>query len=217
VTYSSDNLAVATIINGQINITGSGTANITAKQAGDNTYAPATDVVRTLTVNKASLNIRAEDKNRMQNEPNASLTVSFTGFVNGETFTSLTTQPVLSTTATISSAPGTYPITVSGATAANYVITYTEGALMVRALPVSVSKVEAAFNANMLQVKVYVPAVQKAVLQVADVSGRVLLTQHISLVNGLNTYQLPAFNMAHGAYIILVRGEGLNISDKIIK
>ncbi|MES2063738.1 MAG: cadherin-like beta sandwich domain-containing protein [Bacteroidota bacterium] len=54
VSYSSDNLGVATIVSGQIHIVGAGTANITASQAGDANNLAASNVVQALTVNKAS-------------------------------------------------------------------------------------------------------------------------------------------------------------------
>jgi gliding motility-associated-like protein len=57
VSYSSDNLGVATIVSGQIHIVGAGTANITASQAGDGNTLAATNVVQALTVNKASQTI----------------------------------------------------------------------------------------------------------------------------------------------------------------
>lgn len=217
VTYVSDNSAVATIVNGLIHITGAGTANITASQNGNFAYSAATGVTKTLTVNKAALNIRAEDKSRFQDEPNPSLTTAYTGFAYGETFTSLSAQPLVTTTATIGTSPGVYVVTVSGATANNYVITYTEGTLTVKALPVTADKIEAVFNSSMLRVKVNSTKTRKAVLQLTDAAGRVLLTQEVSLLQGANTYQLPAFNIASGAYIVLVRGEGLKLSDKIIK
>jgi hypothetical protein len=57
--------------------------------------------------------------------------VSYTGFVNGDTAASLTTPPTVTTTATASSAVGTYPITASGAVDANYTISYSPGTLTV--------------------------------------------------------------------------------------
>jgi len=51
--------------------------------------------------------------------------------VNGDTPSCLSTQPALSTTATAASPVGTYPITVSGASAANYAISYVNGTLTV--------------------------------------------------------------------------------------
>ena len=52
------------------------------------------------------------------------LSVSYSGFVNGDTSASLTAQPVVSTTATTSSPVASYPITASGAVDANYTICY---------------------------------------------------------------------------------------------
>jgi gliding motility-associated-like protein len=57
VSYSSDNPLVATIVSGNIHITGAGTAVITASQAGNSLWSPAPDVPRTLTVSKASQTI----------------------------------------------------------------------------------------------------------------------------------------------------------------
>lgn len=54
VSYTSSNPAVATIVNGKIHIVGAGTTNITASQAGNGTYSPATTVTRALTVLKKS-------------------------------------------------------------------------------------------------------------------------------------------------------------------
>jgi hypothetical protein len=50
ITYSSSNLNVATIVNNMIHIVGLGSTAITASQAGNNGYNPATSVVQDLTV-----------------------------------------------------------------------------------------------------------------------------------------------------------------------
>jgi hypothetical protein len=54
ITYTSSNPAVATIVSGNIHIVGTGTAIITAQQAGDASYDPAADVTQPLTVNAVS-------------------------------------------------------------------------------------------------------------------------------------------------------------------
>ncbi|MBE7538058.1 MAG: hypothetical protein HS122_06570 [Opitutaceae bacterium] len=79
----------------------------------------------TLTVNKAVLTIKADDKSRAYNTLTPTLTASITGFVNGETSSVLLGAPILSTSATATSAPGTYPITVSAGSllASNYAFT----------------------------------------------------------------------------------------------
>jgi hypothetical protein len=90
-----------------------------------------------LDVAKAPLTITAEDKVKQFGAANPELTATYSGFVNGDTVAALATPAALSTTATTSSPVGVYPITVSGATAANYVITFVEGALTVtdKAIP----------------------------------------------------------------------------------
>jgi hypothetical protein len=57
-----------------------------------------------------------------QGDPVPTLTYTLTGFVNGDTASVVSGAPVLSTTATSSSPPGHYSITVSVGTlsAANY-------------------------------------------------------------------------------------------------
>ncbi len=56
---------------------------------------------------------------------------SYSGFVNGDSPANLTTPPALSTTGGAASLPGTYPITVSGASSPNYTITSVAGTLTV--------------------------------------------------------------------------------------
>ena len=70
---------------------------------------------------------------------NPALTVSYSGFVNGDTAASLTTPATVSTTATAASAPGTYPITASGATSVNYTFTYVNGTLTVTTATLTVT------------------------------------------------------------------------------
>jgi hypothetical protein len=60
-----------------------------------------------------------------------SLSVSYSGFVNGESPASLTVQPTVTTAATSTSQAGTYPIVVGGASSPNYVINYANGILVV--------------------------------------------------------------------------------------
>ncbi len=57
VTLTSSDTSVAKIINGLIHIVGVGVSTITASQAGDNYYYPATNVSQTLTISKANQTI----------------------------------------------------------------------------------------------------------------------------------------------------------------
>ncbi|NIG55934.1 MBG domain-containing protein [Chitinophaga sp. Cy-1792] len=89
-----------------------------------------------LTITPAILTITANDAVKCLNDANPSLSVTYTGFVHGETAQVLAAQPVVTTTAQQSSTPGNYPVIASGANASNYTITYINGTLLVKAQPV---------------------------------------------------------------------------------
>ncbi len=63
ISYSSSNLAVATISGNTVTIVAPGTTDITASQTGDGNYNPASDIVQTLTVlpenNAPSISVQA--------------------------------------------------------------------------------------------------------------------------------------------------------------
>lgn len=141
VTYSSDNTAVATIVNGEIHVLGAGAANITASQAGDDTHAAAAGAIQLLTVNKAPLTITAADQAKLYGASLPVLTASYGGFVNGDTESSLTTLPTVSTTATAAShvSDGPYIITANEAVSANYTISYVAGTLTLNAASLTIT------------------------------------------------------------------------------
>jgi hypothetical protein len=87
----------------------------------------------TLTITPAPLTITANNQIMTAGSTVPILTFTVSGFVNGDTGANLTTQPIISTTATTSSQPGTYPITVSDAADPNYTITFVSGILTVTA------------------------------------------------------------------------------------
>ncbi|KAF2340144.1 MBG domain-containing protein, partial [Flavobacterium nitrogenifigens] len=113
-------------------VTGSpvGTYPIAASGAAASNYT-ITYADGTMSVTAASLTITADDKNKIYGSANPVLTVSYAGFVNGDTEASLTTAATASTTATASSPVGTYAITAGGASSANYSISYADGTLTV--------------------------------------------------------------------------------------
>lgn len=79
----------------------------------------------------APLTITADNKTIYDGEQLPALTCSYSGFVGTETETILDTPPTLSTEASATSGIGGYDITVSGATAANYMITHVNGRLII--------------------------------------------------------------------------------------
>jgi gliding motility-associated-like protein len=93
-----------------------------------------------LTVARRALTITADPKEKFIGTVNPVLTVSYSGLANGETNAILTTQPAVTTTAVTGSPTGDYPITVNGAAAANYAISYVAGNLKVKAgVPTSIT------------------------------------------------------------------------------
>ena len=91
-----------------------GTYPITASGAASANYT-ISFVAGTLTVDTAALTITADDKSKVYGAALPTLSASYSGFVNGDDASSLTTPVVLSTSASAASDVGTYPITPSGA------------------------------------------------------------------------------------------------------
>ena len=88
----------------------------------------------TLTINKAPLKIKAGTYTRKQGEENPEFTLTYEGFKNDEVEDNLTKKPVVICEADKNSKPGEYIVTISGAVAHNYEITYVDGVLTVTAV-----------------------------------------------------------------------------------
>ena len=110
--------------------TGSGLSNYTI------TY-----VNGTLTVAPAALTITANNQTKVYGAALPVLTASYSGFINGDTASSLNTQPTLSTTATASShvSGSPYGITAGGAADPDYTISYVPGTLTVTPAPLTIT------------------------------------------------------------------------------
>jgi uncharacterized repeat protein (TIGR03803 family) len=109
-------------------------------------YDFPTLVAGTLRVNPAPLTIKANDQVRVTGLANQPLTASYSGFVNGDGPSSLTSPAVLSTTATADSPVGVYPITVGGAASPNYAITFVAGTINVLPPVVDIIDIQLVFN-----------------------------------------------------------------------
>lgn len=82
-----------------------------------------------LQITKASLTITAFDQSTVYSEPIPTLTIYYSGLVDGDTQTQI--QPLISTIASSGSVVGIYPIMVEGAEDPNYAIQNIEGQLEV--------------------------------------------------------------------------------------
>ena len=85
----------------------------------------------TLTITKAPLSISAGNYTKKQGDAMPVFKASYAGFKNGENESVLTKQPVFSCEANEASAPAEYAVTISGADAENYEISYEQGHLTV--------------------------------------------------------------------------------------
>jgi gliding motility-associated-like protein len=91
-------------------------------------------VSTTINVTKATLIVSANSVTRAFNQPDPTLSVSYSGLVNGDTPDSFLTPVTISTTTSITSLVGTYPITVGGATSNDYAFRFVNGTLTITAI-----------------------------------------------------------------------------------
>lgn len=90
-----------------------------------------TDVSGTLAVTPAPLIVSAVGVTKPYGQPVPALTPTYSGFVNGDGPSSLTTPATFTTTATAGSTTGSYPIIAGGAASPDYAITYNNSVLIV--------------------------------------------------------------------------------------
>ena len=107
--------------------TNAGTATVTITGMGNYTGTKTVN----FTIDKAPLTVTAQSYTITQGDPLPTYELTYSGFVNNETSSVLTTQPTISCAATSDSAPGTYDITVSGGSASNYTFSYVNGTLTI--------------------------------------------------------------------------------------
>jgi MBG domain (YGX type)/Bacterial Ig-like domain (group 3) len=132
-----------TALTGSLSTTATGSSPATTYPINQGTLSAANYNIfynaGTLTITPAPLTITADSKSKSLGSANPTLTFTPSGFVNGDTSASLTTQPTVSTTATTNSPIGSYPITASSAVDSNYTISYVAGTLTITGTPPEVT------------------------------------------------------------------------------
>ena len=124
VTFSSTTPSVCTVAGTVVTLLTTGTCWIDADQAGDSTWSAAPRVKRSFTIGTTAappsttvptLTVTADSKSRPFGVANPTFTAVISGFVNGQGLATsgVTGSPACSTTATLVSPAGTYPITCS--------------------------------------------------------------------------------------------------------
>jgi hypothetical protein len=123
----------ATVSGSTLTVTGTGSVTVTASQAGNSNYSAATSVQRTFAVAQAALTVTANNASRVYGASNPTFSYTITGYVNGDTSSVVSGTATETTTATTSSAVGTYPITFAteSLTATNYTFSYVSGTLTI--------------------------------------------------------------------------------------
>ena len=131
ISYVSGDESIVTIDGNVFTIVGTGTTYIEAIQNGNDTTTAADPVQKEVIVAKAPLSITAVDAAVEYNVPFPSFTYSIDGFVYDETENDLLTSVEIGTTVSVGADAGEYPITVSGATADHYEISFIDGTLTI--------------------------------------------------------------------------------------
>lgn len=93
----------------------------------------------TYTINPATLKAKVDNVSREYGDNNPQFSSTYTGFVNNEDASVLTSHGTYSTTATAKSDVGNYTIKQTGATAQNYVFEYEDGTLTVNKAPLTMT------------------------------------------------------------------------------
>ena len=105
----------------------------------DNNYSFVGYTPGALTITQAPLTAAADDKSREYGDVNPPLTVSYSGFKNGEDDTVLDVVSFASTAAAPTADAGTAVIAVAGGSDNNYSFNYLDGILMIAQAPLTVA------------------------------------------------------------------------------
>jgi hypothetical protein len=182
--------------------------NLTFTPANTADYVATTATVN-INVSKAMLTVTANSQSISYGDAIPALTIHYTGFVNGDKETGLGIEPTVSTTATSSSAAGTYDIIVSGGSDNNYNFTYVKGTLTIS--PVTSVKEVTGSNAglypNPCTDGFTVNAGDKATtLYIYDLSGKLIFTRQVIGLSRVNVG-----NMDNGVYVVKVNGMNIKL------
>jgi hypothetical protein len=118
------------------------TTNMTLTGADAINYSLEQPVL-SASITKALVTATADDKSRLYGDANPDLTVSYSGFVNGEDASVLATRPDVSSVANASSNVGDYAINVGDGYDENYDFSYVDGLLSVNPAPLTVKAKDA--------------------------------------------------------------------------
>ncbi|MFB6456697.1 MBG domain-containing protein [Chitinophaga sp. Hz27] len=192
------------ILNGNmLTITGAGNVIVEASQAGNANYEAATTVSKTITVQKATLTVKANDFSRAYGEANPIFDAAITGWVNGDLPAVVSGTPALSTIATTTSNTGAYDIDITSGSlsAANYDFILIKGTL-------TIGKANQTITFNNLTNKTYgdaafdLSATANSLLPVTyTVSGPATISGKTLTITGAGVVTVTAIQNGDGNYL----------------
>jgi hypothetical protein len=193
-----------------------GTHNITAAYEGDLSVPPSTSNTVQLTVTKLTapgggpaLTVKVNDATRTTTQPNPPFTYSEAGIlVNGDTYaTAITGTPTYATSA--GTLPGTFAVTVSGLTSANYTLQFLPGTLTVVETPTTTTLVTSSsstqYGDTVMLTATVAPGQVTGNLSFFD--GAVLLGQ-VTVSGGAATLATSSLNAGTHTITALYNGDG---------
>jgi hypothetical protein len=131
-----------------LNASGVATFTLSGLAAGNHTLAASyaaqgnfgsSSTTASVSVLKAPLTVTVANATKVYGAALPSFSVTYSGFVNGDTAASLGGMLIFSTTATQGSPVGSYTITPSGLTSSNYAITFLSSVLSVTTAPLTIT------------------------------------------------------------------------------
>ena len=108
-----------------------GVYEITSNKDGNDDNYAFNYSTGTLTINKTILTATAENQTKFAGGQNPELTINYVGFKGTEDVGHLDEAPLATTTATVDSPEGEYPISITGGVARNYYLVLVDGILSV--------------------------------------------------------------------------------------
>lgn len=129
--YSLSNDTVAAVVDGEIQVISTGIVDIRASQAGNDTVNNAISINKQLTVDKATLEVVAQDTSKYVGNANPAFRITYTGWKYTDDIDALETLPTATCIADESSIIGEYDIRLSGGMDEEYAFSYTTGTLTV--------------------------------------------------------------------------------------
>ncbi len=168
-----------------------------------------------LNVNPAALTATALSTEAIYGGATPALAVAYSGFVNGDTVSALITQA--SATAAGGTNAGSYAITASGASAANYVVAYVDGALTIRPAALSIRANDAtrttgtenpAFSATYSGFKYADTA--------TALSGTLALTTPATIASAAGTYAIVPSGLTGANYTISYQAGALAVTPAAV-